>query len=129
MFGKTLWTSPLWTSPKSRRSTTRFGGAVDTGATAWVLASAALVLLMTPGVAFFYGGMVRRTNVIGIIMQSFVTLSIVAVIWVVVGFTLAFAPGGQFIGGLRWFGLSHVNGSVAAAPGVPVIVFALFQMM
>lgn len=102
---------------------------VDGGATAWVLASAALVLLMTPGVAFFYGGMVRRTNVLGIIMQSFVTLAIGAVLWVLIGFTLAFAPGNGLIGDLRWAGLVNPSGSVLSAPGVPVTVFALFQLM
>lgn len=101
----------------------------DTGAAAWVLASAALVLLMTPGVGFFYGGMVRRHHVIGTMMQSFATLAIASVVWVVVGFTLAFAPGNPVIGDLRWLGLSDSSGSVAAAPGLPVMVFALFQMM
>jgi ammonium transporter, Amt family len=105
------------------------GSTVNAGSTAWVLASAALVLLMTPGVAFFYGGMVRRNNVIGIVMQSFATLAIGTVVWVVIGFTLAFAPGNRMIGDLRWFGLMHPSGSVLSAPGIPLMVFALFQMM
>ncbi|GGM37664.1 ammonium transporter [Dactylosporangium sucinum] len=104
-------------------------GATDPGATAWVLASAALVLLMTPGVAFFYGGMVRRNNVLGIIMQSFATLAIVTITWVTVGFTIAFAPGNEFLGDLRWLGLSNPTGEVGAAPHVPVMVFALYQLM
>src|SRR5215469_13377267 len=101
----------------------------DAGGTAWVLASAALVLLMTPGVAFFYGGMVRRTNVLGVIMQNFTTLAVGSVVWVVIGFTLAFAPGNPLIGDLRWFALSNPTGEVVSAPGIPVTVFALFQMM
>jgi Amt family ammonium transporter len=84
---------------------------------------------MTPGVAFFYGGMVRRTNVLGVIMQNFTTLAVGSVVWVVIGFTLAFAPGNPIIGDLRWFSLSNPTGSVVAAPGIPVTVFALFQMM
>jgi len=104
-------------------------GNTDAGGTAWVLASAALVLLMTPGLAFFYGGMVRRTNVLGVIMQNFTTLAIGSVVWVIIGFTLAFAPGTPLIGDLRWFALSHPTGSVVSAPGIPVTVFALFQMM
>jgi ammonium transporter, Amt family len=103
--------------------------AVDAGATAWVLASAALVLLMTPGVGFFYGGMVRRTNVIGVLMQNFATLAIVSVTWVLVGFTLAFAPGNAFLGDLRWTALNNPSGSLQGAPGIPVMVFAVFQLM
>jgi Amt family ammonium transporter len=102
---------------------------VDAGATAWVLASSALMLLMTPGVAFFYGGMARRNNVIGVIMQNFATMAIVAVTWVVIGFTLAFAPGNGLIGDFRWLGLTNLSGIEVAAPGVPIMVFALFQLM
>ncbi len=104
-------------------------GPIDGGATAWVLASTALVLLMTPGVAFFYGGMVRRTNVIGVIMQNFTTLAIVSLTWVAIGFSLAFAPGGPLLGDLRWAGMTNLTGSVATAPGVPLAVFASFQLM
>ena len=103
--------------------------AIDPGATAWVLASAALVLLMTPGVAFFYGGMVRRDNVIGVIMQNVAVLAVVTVTWIVAGFTIAFAPGNSLIGDLRWLGLSDPAGAPSAAPHVPLMVFALFQLM
>jgi Amt family ammonium transporter len=103
--------------------------AIDAGATAWVLASAALVLLMTPGVAFFYGGMVRRNNVIGVLMQNFGTLAVVSVTWVIIGFTLAFAPGNGLIGDLRWLFLNQPTGKVTGAPAIPVMVFALFQLM
>ncbi|MET7424497.1 ammonium transporter [Dactylosporangium sp. NPDC005555] len=101
----------------------------DAAATAWVLASAALVLLMTPGVAFFYGGMVRRTNVIGIIVQNVATLAIVTVTWVTVGFTIAFAPGNEYLGDLRWLGLNDPAGRAESAPHLPLMVFALFQLM
>jgi Amt family ammonium transporter len=101
----------------------------DTGSAAWVLASAALVLMMTPGVAFFYAGMVRRTNVLNMVMQGFVTLAIGSVVWIVLGFSLAFAPGNQILGDLRWLGLPAGDATVGAAPGIPIAVFALFQMM
>jgi ammonium transporter, Amt family len=102
---------------------------VDAGGTAWVLASAALVLLMTPGLAFFYGGMVRRTNVLGILMQGYTTVAIVSVVWVMLGFSLAFSDGNGLIGDLRWAGLLDGAGSVSVAPGIPLLAFALFQMM
>ncbi len=102
---------------------------IDGGATAWVLASSALVLLMTPGVAFFYGGMVRRNNVIGVLMQNFAALAIVAVTWMVVGFTLAFSPGNGWVGDLRWLLLPATGDRATAAPAIPLMVFALFQLM
>src|SRR4030095_11029577 len=75
---------------------------LNTGDTAWVLASSALVLLMTPGLAFFYGGMVRSKNVLNMLMMSFIAMSLVTVIWVVIGYSLAFAKGTPFIGGTAW---------------------------
>ena len=66
---------------------------LDTGNTAWVLASAALVLFMTPGLAFFYGGMVRAKNVLGMLMQNFFAMGLVSVLWALVGFSLAFGDG------------------------------------
>ena len=71
---------------------------INTGDTAWVLASAALVMFMTPGLAFFYGGMVRAENILAMLMQNFFALGIVTVIWVVVGYSLAFGDAGN--GGL-----------------------------
>ena len=65
---------------------------VNAGDTAWVLASAALVMFMTPGLAFFYGGLVRAKNVLGTMMQSFIALALVTVLWVLIGYTLAFGP-------------------------------------
>ena len=72
---------------------------VDTGDTAWVLISTALVLLMTPGLAFFYGGMVGRKNVLGILMQCFIILCVISIQWVLFGYSLSFAPGKGFWGG------------------------------
>src|SRR3989344_1496646 len=106
---------------------------VDTGDTAWVLTSTALVLLMTaPGLALFYGGMVRKKNALGTIMHSFVILCLVRVIWVLWGYPLAFGPDkGGIIGGLEWLGLNGVgldpNPDYAAT--IPHQAFMIFQMM
>lgn len=100
----------------------------DPAATAWLLASAALVLLMTPGIVFFYGGMVRRNNVLGVVMQGFVGMAVVSLLWVAVGFSLAFAGSGRFIGDLRYAGLPAQQEN-PIVPGVPLTAFALFQMM
>ena len=71
---------------------------IDSGATAWVLVSCALVLFMTPGLAFFYGGMVRSKNVLGMLMQNVFAMGLISVIWAVVGFSLAFGGSGKWIG-------------------------------
>jgi Amt family ammonium transporter len=106
---------------------------VDTGDTAWVLTSTALVLLMTaPGLALFYGGMVRKKNALGTIMHSFIILCLVSVTWVLWGYTLAFGPDkGGWIGGLDWLGLSGVGGDPNAdyAGTIPHQLFASFQMV
>ena len=74
---------------------------LDSGDTAWILTSTALVLLMTiPGVALFYGGMVRKKNVLGVVMQSFAVTCLISVLWVVIGYSLAFSEGNAFVGGL-----------------------------
>ena len=67
-------------------------GTIDTGNTAWMLVSTALVMLMTPGLAFFYGGMVRRKNALSTIMMSFMTLGLIGVLWVLYGYSLSFGP-------------------------------------
>lgn len=105
---------------------------VDTGDTAWMLISSALVMLMTPGLALFYGGMVRSKNVLGTIMQSFIALGVITIQWVLYGYSLAFGPDiGHVIGSLRWIGLSGVgldpNPEYAAT--VPHQAFMIFQMM
>ncbi len=105
---------------------------VNSGDTAWVLASAALVLLMTPGLALFYGGMVRKKNVVGTLMQSFIVIALVSVQWVLWGYSLAFGPGkAGLIGGLSWVGLRGVglepNPDYAAT--IPHQAFMVFQAM
>ncbi|HLP15011.1 MAG TPA: ammonium transporter [Bacteroidota bacterium] len=105
---------------------------VDTGDTAWMLISTALVMLMTPGLALFYGGMVRRKNVLGTIMQSFIALAVITVVWVLWGYSLAFGPSFHgVIGTLEWAGLAHVgiDPNAGYAPTVPHQSFMIFQMM
>jgi len=107
--------------------------ALDTGDTAWVLASSALVLAMiVPGLALFYGGLVRSKNVLSTIMQTFVILCLVTLIWMLMGYSLTFGPDrGGVIGSLDWAGLSGVGAEPhpAYAPTVPQGVFMLFQLM
>ena len=82
---------------------------MDSGNTAWILICIALVLLMTPGLAFFYCGLVREKQVINTIKMSFVALGIIAIEWAIIGYSLAFAEGTPLIGGLAWFGLDGVG--------------------
>ena len=105
--------------------------AINAGDTAWVLASAALVMLMTPGLAFFYGGMVRRKNILGVLMQCFIVLCVVSLQWVLFGYSLAFGKGNAFIGGLDWFGLHGVGQDPNAdyAATIPHLAFMIFQGM
>ena len=105
---------------------------IDGADTAFVLISAALVMLMTPGLALFYGGMVRAKNVLGTMMHSFVLLGVVSLVWALVGYTLAFgADVGGVIGGLNWLGLAGVGSApeLTYAPTIPHSVFMIFQMM
>jgi Amt family ammonium transporter len=104
---------------------------IDPGDTAWLLVSTALVMLMTPGLALFYGGMVRRKNVLGTIMHSFIILCIISVVWILWGYTLAFGPDiGGVIGSLKWFALKGIYQEAAPfAPTVPHLVFIMFQGM
>jgi ammonium transporter, Amt family len=128
----------------SRRETV-----LNSGDTAWVLASAALVMLMTPGLAFFYGGMVRSKGVLNMLMMNYVALAVVSVLWVFYGFSLAFGNdvGGGLLGGFEYVGLNNVadalagyavdadpeTGAAAVAwPGnnaIPLFAFAMFQLM
>ncbi len=105
------------------------GTPIDTGVTAWMLTSTALVLLMVPGLAMFYGGLVRTKNVLGTMMHSFVAMGIMAVLWVAVGYSMSF--GSNILGG--WFGwnkdyffLKGIDENITAA-GVPEYVFSMFQ--
>ncbi|MBI4333648.1 MAG: ammonium transporter [Chloroflexi bacterium] len=105
---------------------------IDTGDTAWILTSAALVLLMTPALGFFYGGMVRRKNATATIFQSFIIVALISVQWVLFGYSLAFGPDrGGIIGGLEWIGLTGVGAEPfdAYSKTIPHQVFMLFQMM
>ena len=104
---------------------------VNSGDTAWILVSSALVMLMTPGLALFYGGMVRRKNVIHTIMMSFAVLALVSLLWVLYGYSLGFGPDvGSIIGNLEFVGLSGVGLAPSAyASTVPHLAFMMFQAM
>ena len=104
---------------------------VDTGDTAWVLVAAALVMFMTPGLALFYGGLVRAKNVLGTVMQSLIALGVVTVLWVLVGYSLVFGSDHALLtGGLDYVGLRGVGDApMALAPSVPASAFMVFQMM
>lgn len=106
---------------------------IDTGDTAWMLTSAALVLMMTaPGLALFYAGLVRSKNGLATIMQSFVMMALISVQWVLFGYTLSFGPDhGHIIGGLNWFGLIGVGGQPNPdyAPTIPHQCFMIYQAM
>jgi ammonium transporter, Amt family len=105
---------------------------IDTGDTAWILISTALVMLMTPGLAMFYGGMVRRKNVLGTIMHSFIAIALVSLQWIVCGYSLSFGPDVKgLIGNLSWAGLNNVGLTANAdyAPTIPHLLFMMYQMM
>ncbi len=104
---------------------------INSGDTAWVLVSSALVLLMTPALAFFYGGMVRRKNVLSVLMQCFVIVCALSIQWVLIGYSLSFAPSEGFWGGLQWFGLNGVGLEPYAdyAGTIPHQAFMIFQAM
>jgi len=111
---------------------------INSGDTAWMLTSTALVLFMTiPGLALFYGGMVRKKNVLATLMQSFAITCLVTIIWAVVGYSLAFTPGGSFIGGFSRFfmsGMNYIKGDTTTltvshlAPTIPESVYFVYQM-
>ncbi len=108
------------------------GDKVVAGDVAWMLMASALVMLMTPGLGFFYGGMVRQQNVISTMLQSFIALGVISVLWVVVGFSIAF---GDSIGGvignpMTFLMFNHVGGAThpALSPTIPLMLFAMFQM-
>jgi Amt family ammonium transporter len=104
----------------------------NSGDAAWMLMATALVLLMTPGLSFFYGGMVSKKNVISTMMQSFIATGLISVLWIVIGFGLAFGPSlGGFIGNpTEFFLMKGINGKEpwSLAPSIPLLLFALFQM-
>lgn len=107
-------------------------GTIDSGDTAWVLMSAAMVMLMTPALGFFYCGLVRRKNVLATLMHSFFILALISVQWMLWGYTLAFGPDrGSIIGGLAWFGLKGVGAepNLDYAPTIPHSAFMIYQCM
>jgi Amt family ammonium transporter len=119
--GVALAETPTSTPPK-----------VDSGDTSWILISSALVMLMTPGLAMFYGGMVRSKNVLGTIMQSFIALGVITIQWVLYGYSLAFGPDiGGIIGSLKWVGLNGVGLDPFPdySATIPHQAFMIFQMM
>jgi Amt family ammonium transporter len=102
--------------------------ALDTGVTCWLLVSAVLVMLMTPGVGLFYGGLVRKKNFISMIALSFVSLAIASIHWIVIGYSLSFGPDvGGFIGNLDYMGLAGVSAE-AGSGSFPPLVFMIFQL-
>src|SRR5262249_18550081 len=106
-------------------------GAQTAGDNAWMLASSALVLLMTgPGLALFYGGLVRKKNVLATMMQSFILMAVITVIWAIFGYSLAFAKGGSFIGGFNYLFLKDVGAAPSVyAATIPHQTYMVFQLM
>lgn len=103
---------------------------MDHGDVAWILTSSALVFIMTPGLAFFYGGLVKRKNTINTIMMSVVLMGLASILWVLVGFSLSFSGDvGGVIGNLKWFGLNFDSFKDATLPYPNTLAFAVFQMM
>ncbi|HEV2131272.1 MAG TPA: ammonia channel protein, partial [Longimicrobiaceae bacterium] len=104
---------------------------ISTGDTAWILVSSALVLLMVPGLALFYGGLVRGKSLLNTLLMSIAALGVVGVQWILLGYSLAFEPGSRWVGGLSWIGLRGVTGAPDAlyASTIPHLLFAAFQGM
>ena len=127
--GLVLWSTGAWAQDAAPAG----AGHIDSGDTAWMLAASALVTAMiVPGLALFYGGMVRSKNVLGTMMHSFLILCVVSLVWALWGYSLVFAPDkGGVIGGLDWTLLSGVGAAPHAtyAPTVPHVAFAIFQLM
>ncbi len=105
------------------------GSALNSGDTAWVLTSTALVLMMTlPGLALFYGGLVRSKNILSILMQCLMSAALMGVLWIVIGYSLAFGEGNQFIGDLSKAGLAGIT-TDSLSGTIPEYVFVMFQGM
>jgi Amt family ammonium transporter len=123
---------PPLCAPAALAQTTAAAPTISAGDNAWMLTSAALVLLMTgPGLALFYGGLVRRKNVLATMMQSFAMMCIVTVIWAIVGYSLAFGPGNSFIGGFHYLFLHNVGLAPDAdyAATIPAQTYMIYQLM
>jgi Amt family ammonium transporter len=126
------WAAPAEVSEAVESVRTAAAAAQSSADNAWMLASCALVLLMTgPGLALFYGGLVRRKNVLGTMMHSFILMALASILWVIAGYSLAFAEGNAFLGGFRFLFLKGVgmepNADYAAT--LPHLTFMAFQMM
>ncbi|MCH7608080.1 MAG: ammonium transporter [Chloroflexi bacterium] len=103
---------------------------MDSGSVAWMLTASALVLFMTPGLAFFYGGLARSRNVVSTIMLSFMSMAVVSVVWVLWGYSIAFGEGGPLFGDLSLIGLRGIGfDDVLDGTEIPVLLFVVFQMM
>ncbi|MGZ3752361.1 MAG: ammonium transporter [Mucilaginibacter sp.] len=131
-FGVLLFVVALALAFPSVKTVTIANNKIDSGDTAWMLTATALVLIMTPGLAFFYGGMVRKKNVLSTMMQSFVCMGLITIIWVIFGFSLAFGDSlGGIIGDPRTFFMMKGmlgNATWKLAPTVPLVLFAMFQL-
>jgi Amt family ammonium transporter len=101
---------------------------IDSGDTAWMLMSTALVLFMTPGLALFYGGMVRAKNILAMLMQNVFAMGLMAVLWVLLGYSIAFGGSNDWIGNLDFVGFKDIGMEVMEPLTIPVILFAAFQM-
>src|SRR3954449_3303769 len=120
--------------PGPNRQCRRVESTMDTGDTAWMLMATALVMVMLPGLALFYGGLVRSKNVLSTVMHSFFGLALVSVVWVIVGFTLAFGPDVNGMGLIGNLDFAMFNGvgqvpSTVYATTIPFMLFAMFQLM
>ena len=102
---------------------------MDSGHTSWMLIATALVFFMTPGLAFFYGGLVRAKNLVNTMMMSFMAIAIVSIVWVLWGYSLAFGTGNAFIGDFSHLGLSGIAFASAEGEDIPPLLFVAFQMM
>jgi len=102
---------------------------MDSGHTAWMLTASALVFLMTPGLALFYGGLVRVKNLVSTIMYSFVAIAVVSIVWVLWGYSLAFGEGNQWVGDLSHIGLRGIAYAPSAGDAYPAQIDVVFQMM
>ncbi len=131
-----LLSAPLYNATAWAEEAAATAPVIDTGDTAWVLTASALVLMMTlPGLALFYGGLVRAKNILNVLMQCFLSAGVVGVLWILVGYSLAFGTGNAFIGDLSKLGLNgvtleSVSANFATPPrNIPEYVFIMFQAM
>lgn len=132
MFPTIVFGNDLPAGTLSQDVSPAFASSINSGDTSWILISTALVMLMTPGLALFYGGMVRNKNVLGTLMQSFVAIAVISVQWILVGYSLSFGPDIHgIIGTLDWIGMKGVGfePNPDYAPTVPHIAFMIYQAM